>query len=52
MSIIYLCSKAKCCPYVREDIKKKKMHIIDGKKDIIFNEIQVEELTKYLNKRK
>lgn len=46
-----LCGNPKCCPSVKEDIKKGIMYIIDGNQKIAFNAEQIQNLTKYLNKR-
>lgn len=46
-----LCGNPNCCPHIREDTKKGIMYVVEGKKEIPFNQEQVRNLTKYLIKR-
>ena len=50
---INLCGRPKggCCPYVKEDKKNNVTYIVEGKTKIKFNEEQLDNLKKYLNRR-
>ena len=50
-NVTNLCGNPECCPHIREDVKKGIMYIVEGEVEIPFNKEQVQNLTKYLNKR-
>jgi len=52
MKEVMLCGRpGGCCPSIKEDVENDIMYIVDGKKKIPLNREEVQNLTKYLNKR-
>ena len=52
MKNVMLCGRPQgCCPSIKEERKAGIMYIVDGDQQIAFNKTEVENLTKYLNKR-